>query len=267
MNQKFNRRLTFTKSIIITSLFFTTPFAIADTGSGPLGWGRAELTQEMETDRPDFTEGTQPIASGHFQVEGGYTYTSADSTDEHVLPELLGRFGLSDDAELRLGWAGYVHGDEEDGLANISVGFKHSLVTLDDSSTAFSWIGQLELPTGDDDVAADRVIPEIKFLWAHPLEDNLGVAGNINGAVPYEDGDRFFEAAASLSLAYDIDAIWGSYAEYFGIYPEEGNAENYLNGGLTYAVSDDLQLDARVGFGLDNDSADLFTGVGVAFRQ
>ena len=43
--------------------------------------------------------------------------------------------------------------------------------------------------------------------------------------------------------------------------------EHYLDGGLTFLLTDDLQLDWRAGFGLNDASDDFFTGVGFVFRR
>ncbi|MCH8913289.1 MAG: hypothetical protein IIA33_06935, partial [Planctomycetes bacterium] len=63
------------------------------------------------TDRPDFTESTDAVPRGHFQLEMGYTFTydreKTDRVRDHTAPEFLLRVGLFDDFELRLGWAGY----------------------------------------------------------------------------------------------------------------------------------------------------------------
>ncbi|MCK5438680.1 MAG: transporter, partial [Gemmatimonadetes bacterium] len=39
-----------------------------------------------------------------------------------------------------------------------------------------------------------------------------------------------------------------------------------LSGGITYLVSKDFQLDARIGAGLTDDAPDVFVGFGVARR-
>ena len=55
--------------------------------------------------------------------------------------------------------------------------------------------------------------------------------------------------------------------EYFGAYPAgEHDSENYLNGGVTYLINNDLQLDGRVGYGLNGRDDDFFVGFGTAVR-
>ena len=61
---------------------------------------------------------------------------------------------------------------------------------------------------------------------------------------------------------------WVTYVEYFTTFPDadDEDATHTINGGLVYLVNDDLQLDAFVGFGL-NDQADvLIAGVGLSYR-
>jgi hypothetical protein len=40
----------------------------------------------------------------------------------------------------------------------------------------------------------------------------------------------------------------------------------FINGGLTYLLTADLQLDGRIGAGLDGGDADTYVGVGVSHR-
>ena len=69
------------------------------------------MAEPLITDRPDFTESTDAIPAGHFQLEAGYTFTydreHTDRVRDHAAPEFLLRIGVIDDVELRLGWQGY----------------------------------------------------------------------------------------------------------------------------------------------------------------
>ena len=44
-------------------------------GKGFWFWEPAPLTEPLVTDRPDFTESTDAVPRGHFQLEMGYTFT------------------------------------------------------------------------------------------------------------------------------------------------------------------------------------------------
>ena len=44
------------------------------------------------------------------------------------------------------------------------------------------------------------------------------------------------------------------------------DSEHYLDGGVTYLINMNLQLDARIGLGLNDDAAEFFVGAGVSYR-
>ena len=87
-------------------------------------------------------------------------------------------------------------------------------------------------------------------------------------AAPTDDGGRFFQASASLSAAVALSEKVGAYVEYFGFYPnaEHSDAAHTINGGLTYLINNNFQIDWRIGAGLNEEADDFFTGVGFAFR-
>jgi hypothetical protein len=61
-----------------------------------------------------------------------------------------------------------------------------------------------------------------------------------------------------------------SFVEYFGLYYDGlagDGPEHYLDGGFTYLVNNDLQLDLRAGKGLSDAADDFFTGVGLSVRR
>ncbi len=244
--------------------------------SGPLGFGDADFKSEMATDRPDFTEGTQIIDAGHFQIESGYTYyydanTDGQSSELHVLPEFLLRIGIMEDIEFRFNMPGYIFEEQnKNGLSDFSSGYKHSLFEQGDVLPEISYIAELGLPTGSDNQGTDGLEPALKILWAYQLNEHYSIAGNINFASRHGQDERFIESAASLSSAYAINEKLGVYSEYFGIYPEGGTKnefdQHYLNGGFTYGLNDNLQLDIRSGFGLNSSAADFFSGIGLSYR-
>ncbi len=67
----------------------------------------SDLPDSIVTDRPDFTESTSTIPQGHFQVEGGYTFTRQGDEESSSLGELLVRIGTGERVEARLGIGSY----------------------------------------------------------------------------------------------------------------------------------------------------------------
>jgi hypothetical protein len=124
------------------------------------------------------------------------------------------------------------------------------------------------IPAGSDELTADEWQPEAKLLMAWELNDRLSLASNLIYAYPADGDERFHQFAASLSAGFSLADRWGAYLEGYGFSKEsvEGSATTYLNGGVTFGISKDVQLDARVGAGLDDPSPNWFAGVGAAVR-
>lgn len=254
------------------------------------GWPPpAELTEPIETDRPDFTESTSTVPRGRFQLEGGYTFT-LDREDgvrgrSHTAPELLLRAGLWDDFEVRVGWGGYTWANEKSpgetragrpvlledwsqGGADQYVGFKWKLFAQQGVRPDFAIIPAITVPTGGGGFSSGDVDPEIKLAWAYDLSDRLGLGGNVNFAVPTDRGERFFQSGASITLAYALRNDLGTYLEYYGDYPAGRGADcaHTLNTGLTWQITPNFQLDWRIGAGLNEEADDFLTGIGFAIR-
>ena len=249
----------------------------------------AELSGPLVTDRPDFTESTDAVPRGHFQLEMGYTFTydreKTDRVRDHTAPEFLLRVGLFDDFELRLGWDGYswsenlfegrtragrsvTREDSTQGSNDLSIGFKYKFLEQAGLRPHFGVIGALSAPSGSAGVSSGGVDPEAVLLWAYDVTDWFSVAGNVGLAVPTGADGRFFQTSSSVALAFALTDELGTYVEYFGFYPNanDSDAAHSLNGGFTYLITDNFQLDVRAGFGLNEEADDFFTGVGFSWR-
>ncbi len=157
----------------------------------------------------------------------------------------------------------------ERGWNDLYLGFKTALCEQDGLRPALSLIPAITVPSGSTNKTSGDVDPEIKIAWGYDLTDDLALSGNLNFAVPTtENNDRFFQAANSISLSRSFNDWLGGYVEYFGFYPNDRGSDcaHYVNGGLTFLVTDNLQFDVRVGKGLNEEADDLFAGAGMAIR-
>lgn len=251
----------------------------AEPERGLFGIPSAPINEPLVTDRPDFTESTLAVPLGRVQLEAGLTFTrdgagGGEHAQSITAPEALLRLGLADGFELRLGAPSYAYADDgtddADGFTDSSIGFKLELAGQEGARPSMAVLASLSLPTGADEFTSDEVDPAVVFAWAYDLgESGWSVAGNA-GASSLEDGagDRFEEFSASLAVGAPITNELSAYAEYYGFYRNGAGAgpEHYVNGGLTYLLNNNTQLDARVGFSLNGRADDLFAGAGVSFR-
>ncbi len=230
-------------------------------------------TEPISTDRPDFTETPDSVAVGRAQLETGYTYTLREDTQTHTLPEALLRIGLFQSVEARIAWAGWVWeragGTTTDGAADLNLGFKVHLFDGEGLVPSLGFIGQTSVPVGEAPSGEDDFVPEGKLAWAYDLTDSISLAGNLNLAAPVSDGgDRYPEFGASVSLAVGLTDRLGLFVEYFGAYPagRGPTPEHSANTGITFLLTPDMQIDARIGAGLSDAADDLFAGVGLSIR-
>jgi hypothetical protein len=226
-------------------------------------------------DRPDHTESPATVFPGRVQVEAGYTLEREGEDTKHVLGEAVVRFGLVPRLEFRLGFPSVElnreSGETAGGLADISLGFKWNLLSPDAEPgwiPMLALLGSVSIPTGSADVRAPGAEPEAILAAGWLLTERLALGWNASWAEK-EDGDgRFEQFGASAVLSYSLFEPVGVFFEYFGQYPSGSRREarNFLDAGLTYLISTNVQIDGRFGIGLDGPRPSYFFGTGIVLR-
>jgi hypothetical protein len=228
----------------------------------------------LVTDRPDFTESAETVGPRRVQVEAGYTFTRSEEVDEHALGEVLVRIGILDRLELRAGLNSYAWLDGPDGndsgYEDPSLGAKIALALPPDRPgwrPAAAILVGTTVP-GVGDLGEDAWQPEAKLALGWDLSESVSLGSNAGYAHSSEEGEEFDQAIASLALGFDIAGPASGYVEAFGFAPAapDGDDAAIANGGVTWLLNPDLQLDARLGAGLNRAAPDLFVGVGIARR-
>ena len=273
--------------------------ALGATAAGPLAGQEPDLpgagpALDLVTDRPDVTESTNIIAPGWAQLEVGASLAGeGPSTDALSLPGTLLRMGLSRRVEARLGWDGYqdVSADGSPGVdggscggpagpdtevcsasgaADGEAGLKILLLERGGWRPDLALLTFVSLPIGDDAFTSGELDPGFKALFAGDFSERVGWGANVGLAWPMEavggteSRRRIF--SWSYSVGVGLAESLGGFIEVFGEDPSGAAAQSSLDGGLTYKLTPDVQLDASGGFGLDEDAADWFVGGGLAFR-
>jgi hypothetical protein len=236
----------------------------------------AQTLPPLSSDRPDFSEGTGTVALGHVQIEGGITWQEVGDEDSLSIGELLVRYSLAENVEARLGVGSWtrvdVPGGQLEGYEDPVVQMKIRLTQpVDDRPPGFPAVALLVgtlIPVGSKELTADEWEPEALLAFDWELTDLLSLGANAGVAFPTDDGDRFDQIFASVSLGIAATDRLGVFVETYGFSEEEpdGDATQYVDTGVTFALTNDLAVDARVGFGLNDPSPERFVGVGAAFR-
>lgn len=232
--------------------------------------------EPMITDRPDFTESTETVERGMRQVEAGSTFAHTPGEDAGSFGETLIRVGTTRRSELRIGLNSYTlaraGGQTARGFEDISLGAKFKLMDAGGEGSlrpALAVIVASSLPTGASQFRARKPQPEVKFGAAWDLTSRVAFSSNLNYALVSDAIGDYGEFAGSASLGIGLSDKLGSYAEYFTFAPNGVGiaSTHYLNGGLTYGFTDNLQLDLRSGRAVHRHAgSDYFFGLGVSRR-
>lgn len=259
----------------------------------------------LVTDRPDFTESSRAVGRGVIQVEMGYLYTHDSSEDRtlnaHSYPELLVRIGMFTDwfelrlaqtfANERLRQKGRV--ERLNGASDLLVGFRFDLTEQKQWLPEISAVYQMVLPTGSPDLSGDEILPGISLLYSWDvIPDRLALGGSsqvnraredvaqihlVHGLVglphtgePVTSANFYAEFAQSFVVNLSLTERLGMYVEWFAFIPHgaiDTGPAHFIDGGLTYQINDNVQIDVLSGFGLNRSADDFFVGTGLVWRH
>lgn len=241
------------------------------------------LSQEkfhpLVTDRPDQTESSRTVPAGMLQIEAGMVQ-EWDQRPEDVMTRdirslsgsMLLRYGLLERFELRLG-NGYLKQDFEgggfnrtvDGFEPVTAGIKYWI------TDETGWIPEAAIITsitlsdfGEETIRPRNTALSTVVAMSHSLGTavSAGISAGylFDGSTP--DGTGYYSAVLGVSALKNT----GLFAEAYG-YLDKGKIPVHLaDGGITYQIRPNLQLDLSAGFGITDNAPKAFLGGGVSWR-
>jgi len=252
---------------------------------------------QIETDRPDFTESPNVVPKGALQIETGFILENdkqefCGSTENYqniTANTTLLRYGLTNNIELRFNWANAISNIGvqinptliacTDNLGNYRrdtsftnagfstsfIGFKTNLYKNDKMSIGF--LGHLyipELASGDfAKVSGQKVAPEFLIPLTYDITDRFGIA--VQYGLTWDGFTPNPTTSYTLALGYGISDKLSFYVEPYGFLTNNGDELHLINGGFTYLINDDFQVDLTGGFGLNEAAPDNFINCGASF--
>jgi hypothetical protein len=238
--------------------------------------------EPLATDRPDFTEASSTVGRGVLQIESGYAFfyddDGASTLRGHSFPETLFRWGVfAEWFELRLAWNYAIENTtgvgaaDRSGAEDLYLGAKFMLTGQEGWLPEMSLMPQMTVPTGGSNFTEGEVLPGVNWLYGWDINDFLSTAGStqFNRARDEATGDAYLEFAQSWTIGYGLTERLSAYTEWFALIPSGADVtrpEHYFDGGFTYLLSNDVQLDIRGGVGLNDAADDFFAGTGLSVR-
>lgn len=255
-------------AIVITSL-------LASIGSA--AQEDIEVVEPLVTDRPDVTEASSTVRRGALQIEVGAFYISGeeDGVKEETIAynTTLLRYAILENFEFRLGWnfeegRTTINGIELDsissGFSPLLAGIKIQVTEEKGFIPEVAMVGHIYLPfTAGSDYRPETTGVDFRVAASHTLSEDSGIGYNLGASWGNDSPEANY--LYSFSYGHSLSNRIGFYAEVYGDFPENSSANHYWDAGLTYLLSNDLQLDATVGSGI-NKGQDILLSAGVSYR-
>lgn len=233
---------------------------------------------EMITDRPDATESPNIVMRGALQVETGVFYSSFEEQNLKIeswgYNTTLLRYGLLDNFEIRLGWNiedgktsfknSSIQEDISSGFSPLLLGMKIALTDEKGLIPQIGLLGHLNLPfLASSDYRPEHTGIDFRFAFSHTLSKKSSFSYNLGA----QWGDDSSEAAYiyTASYGYRITASLGAYIEIYGDLPEDNRSNHFWDAGITYSLSNNIQLDATFGSSI-TEGQDILLSTGISIR-
>lgn len=235
----------------------------------------SEELREMSTDRPDTTESPYTVDENHFQLEMSFIdYIKEDSGEEYSITPFNFKYGLTDSLDVQLVVEPQIvrrhTNDKRSNFGDSQIRLKKNLWGNDGGETAFALMPYIQLPTGGNGFSSDHVEWGIILPLGISLSDetNLGLMGEFDFIRNDTDSDYNSEFLHSATIGTTLIGELGGYVEYVGISALDtgDDYQSIFNGGLTYGLSENTQLDCGAGYGLSDSAPDLNLFAGISIR-
>ena len=246
------------------------------------------LMREMSTDRPDKTESAYTVDAGHFQLEMdvlSYSYDRdnglpGDTRVEGVsIAPMNLKLGLCNRADFQMVVETYnsvrTHVrdtgqvERQRGFGDITLRLKANMWGNDGGPTALALMPFVKLPTNQDDLGNNSVEGGLIVPFAMDLGAGWGMA--VMTEVDLVRGDRGGhnpEFINTITFGHNIVGDLDGYVEFFSAVSTEEDSEwvGTFDMGLTYGLTEDIQLDAGVNIGVTRSADDWNPFLGLSWR-
>ncbi|MEO6181829.1 MAG: transporter [Verrucomicrobiota bacterium] len=244
-----------------------------------------ELMREMSTDRPDKTESAYTVDAGHFQIEADVlSYAEDRHNDSNERVEGWSFFnanlkvGLCNNSDLQVVVPTYSSvrtrsagtTERNSGFGDLVTRLKINFWGNDGGTTAFAAMPYVKFPTAQDDLGNGAFEGGIIFplAVALPHEWGMGLMTQFDFA---EDGDGSGyhpEFINTITLSHDIVGNLAGYVEFFSLMSTDRDSDwiGTFDLGLTYALTEDIQLDTGVNIGVTRSADDVNPFLGISWR-
>ena len=248
----------------------------------------SEFMRDLSTDRPDQTESAYTVDAGHFQVEMDLmNYTRERETDAAgdtltrtwAFASMNWKVGLLNNVDLQLMFDTHTRARVDDrvaktktiasGFGDVTTRLKVNLWGNDGGRTALAVMPFIKWPLPASRLRNGKTEGGIIVPVAVDLAEGWALGGMTEADFVSDAGGGYdVKWVNSITLGHEFTKRLGGYCEFVALTSRTPGFkwQGQIDIGLTYAVSDNLQLDVGCNFGATRSAPDYQPFVGVSRR-
>jgi hypothetical protein len=222
---------------------------------------------ELTVDRPGVAETPFTVAPKNYQFEIGFDYFKRSNGDLYHLPVVLFRTGLSQKTEFRLSSRNALDKTDSRSLNMVSpfsAGIKTHVIRQKDWIPETDVLANLVVPINPTVDQSAKPGYEFLLLFQNDFYPNSALNYNVGYLWDHVRGTNMFTISACYN--YLPSEKINLFAEYFCYMPDGWWGEQGADGGITFLVADNVQLDLSAGYSLLEGKNNLFASSGISFR-
>lgn len=215
----------------------------------------AQTDAEINSDRPDQSDGTYIITKQKLQIENGITFQK-----KTLVNNLMLRYGITKSTEARLLVDAGKMGVQR-GLLPIGFSFKQRIIHEKKFLPAITLVGYYrwgKLATNDFKNSNQEY--SLVLAFHHTISNSLSVAYNVSS------GNFKSNINTTFLISYAPIHKLTCFAEYFSRFETHYLPQHNIDAGILYHINNNLQLDLAFGAQLfNNNNSYATTGFSYAF--
>lgn len=248
-----------------------------------------ERMRELSTDRPDKTESPYTVDAGHFQVEMdlvNYSYDRYNSSHVDIRAESFSfatanfKVGLCNNVDFQMIVPTFNTTRTDDrsirnirknsGFGEVTARTKINFWGNEGGPTAFGVMPFVKFPTAQSDLGNGAYEGGIIFPFAvHlPQEWQMGLMTEFDFNKDESGGGHHAEFINSITFSHQLIGDLDGYAEFFSSVAATSAKDwvGTIDVGLVYALTENVQLDAGINFGITRAAEDINPFMGITIR-
>jgi len=128
-----------------------------------------------------------------------------------------------------------------------------------------AFLGSIQIAkTGEIEFSLPYTGPSFRLAFSNTISNRFSIGYNIGADWDGESAKTawFYSVAPGFSLA----DRWGCFVEAYGFIIENDTPIHMIDGGITFSVVNNLQLDLSAGLGINEEAPDGFVSGGLSWR-